>query len=290
MLEAFLDSILNLEIPEPLTLQVDVIENDTERSAENLVSTKNAAAPFSINYHQQTTLGIPFARNLGIEKAIQDNCDFVIFIDDDEIAETHWLSALYDCSKAHQHQAIIAGPVNYTLEKGCPEYLHPFFQQKEKADNAELKICASNNAWVPITTFTEHGLRFDESMAFTGGTDSVLFSQAFHQGIKIIHAKNALVHETVPKARANLKWLSKRKYRQGLFLTSGKLPNKIIKKSKIPQYIFRALFNLVKAAGLFLLLNKKASAKAWLQTCKHTGAIMGFKGLHYQPYKSIEGK
>jgi hypothetical protein len=59
------------------------------------------------------------------------------------------------------------------------------------------------------------GLRFDESMCFTGGSDRKFFLQARAEGASIHHVGEAVVRETWPTERCTLAWRLRADYRRG---------------------------------------------------------------------------
>ena len=80
-----LDSIVRQAIPLDWIVELLVVENDASGNALSIVNEARKKAPFEILYEQETLQGIPFARNRVLEIARLRGCDWVIFIDDDEV-------------------------------------------------------------------------------------------------------------------------------------------------------------------------------------------------------------
>ena len=96
------------------------------------------------------------------------------------------------------------------------------------SDGAELTSASSNNALVRAAAVRALDLRFDPTLALTGGEDALFFRQMKLAGCKIIYASGARVREPVSPDRATFAYLWRVHYRQGC----NKVPRKLRLETK----------------------------------------------------------
>ncbi len=86
MLKACLDSILAQQLPENWQLEIQIIDNDKESVVESEVKKWASQARVPVRYFTEMKRGIPFARNAACEQSLEHQADWIVFIDDDELA------------------------------------------------------------------------------------------------------------------------------------------------------------------------------------------------------------
>jgi hypothetical protein len=96
--------------------------------------------------------------------------------------------------------------------------------------------------------FGEPGLRFDQRLGLSGGSDSELFSRMQRAGARFVACREAQVWEDVPADRATLRWLWSRFYRNGLIY------ERIARQSSQGGGSGRRLVSRLLAAGLLMAL------------------------------------
>jgi hypothetical protein len=64
----------------------------------------------------------------------------------------------------------------------------------------------TNNWFADAALFTEHGLRFDQSLRYSGGSDTQFFREAVARGIRTAWSPDAIVFETIAPERATLRY------------------------------------------------------------------------------------
>lgn len=291
MLSKLIDSFVAMEVPSSLTVSLEVVENDTTSRCKAMVEQYQNHKTHQVNYHHEPRLGIPFARNRCIEIARQNEADYLAFVDDDEWFTEAWLTTIWQYATSQPTGSVIQGSVRSTLPAGAPAHYLPFFQRKELATGSSLHMCRTNNVLVPVSLFSEHHLRFDESRPFAGGTDSKLFRKAHALGVPLIYCDEAVVNEDVPAERLRLTWLTKRYFRIGLTMGehltfSGSMPKAIhtVKRTvAFLKYSFKSILYL-------LLLRKQKHLKSWLKGCQKLGEGLGPWGIKVDSYKKVQGE
>ena len=290
MLSKLIDSFTRLSIPDNLSLSLEVVENDTQPTCRELVESYDSQ-DHKVNYHHESRLGIPFARNHCIQIAQQAKADYLAFVDDDEWFTESWLVNIWHYANKQPPGTVIQGSVRSTLPPGTPAHYLPFFQRKPIATGSTLHMCRTNNVLVPVTLFSEHNLRFDESRPFAGGTDSKLFRKAHALGVPLIYCDEAVVNEDVPAERLRLAWLSKRYFRIGLTMGehiafAGTLPKAIHTLKRSVAFLKYSL----KSCLYLALLKKHKYLKSWLKGCQKLGEGLGPWGIKVDSYRKVQGE
>lgn len=209
--------------------RLDVVIVDNEGSAEAKTICDEARQPgLPVRYVHEPRRGIPFARNASLDHVAPD-AEFFAMIDDDEVPEPGWLEQLL-LAQARTGADVVRGAVVPVFPNGAPAWIQGgnFFGWPKPgpaalADGAELASASSNNVLVRCAPVRALGLRFDPTLAFTGGTDALFFRQMKVAGCKIVYAAGARVREIVPAERATFGYLWRAHYKQGC----NKVPRKL---------------------------------------------------------------
>ena len=159
--------------------------------------------------------GIPYARNTAVAAA--GPCDFVLFVDDDEVVDPAWLVELVEVQRAHDAD-VVTGPVIATYPAGAPRWAQPsgVFERPRRPTGTLLELAATGNTLVRTRVFEALDHWFDEGLAQRGGSDSELFDRVHRAGYTIVWADGALVFEDVATERLELGWVVRRGYRVGI--------------------------------------------------------------------------
>lgn len=288
-LARLLQSLRCMEIPTPADVTLCIVENDSEPRSRELVETAMAGAPFVTHYQLESRIGIPQARNRLLDTALARECAALVFIDDDEEVAPDWLCALERFARETEWQSIIQGRVVTRMPEGASEILTPFFQRKERATGEVLNVCATNNTLLPLEPVRQHGLRFDESRPTEGGEDTIFFARLRQLGTPLVFCREAVVIETVPRERANLGWLCRRKFRVGLLMGSGSIAGKKRSLGKVLYYAVKALGHFLQSLIYTLFFQRERGARALLNACRCLGYSLGYFQIKTQPYRQVEG-
>lgn len=212
-----LGSLQSLVLPENTEIKLIVVDNDANKTALSLVDDFRAELPFAVEYMVEEKRGIPYARNAALAAA--SKCDYLAFIDDDDVAEPGWLAALYAAAKRFEAD-VVKGQMHHSFPEG-KEYLGrlDIFAPLPAATGSELDSAWTNNVLFATHIYKENGLRFDARFARTGGSDHHFFSRAKMQGAKIIMCQEAIVKSPVPEKRCRWRYLAMRHMRVGATMT-----------------------------------------------------------------------
>jgi succinoglycan biosynthesis protein ExoM len=288
MLTNLLRSFEGLKPLEGIEVQIDIVENHTEKNLEALIDDLAPSLPFKITHYWEPKLGIPIARNHGLRAAKASGATHIIFIDDDERVDELWLRELWSAYLQYSEDTVILGTVISAFESSENEHLHHLLQRKIRPTGYALDTCATNNVIVHIETLDQHQLKFDESRPLAGGTDSQLFRKAHLLKIPMFYSAEAIVYEDIPAARVNMRWISRRNFRVGL--TQGEYINEHKPSLRYPMNRLKSLLkHTAKAITHSIIHNPEKRRTRWIKACLATGQILGFFRVRIDSYKDVNG-
>jgi glycosyltransferase involved in cell wall biosynthesis len=284
-----LNGIEAINVPHNVHLEVFIIDNDKRGSAKKVFSAHEKKSKFAITYAVEDNQGIPFARNKALELTL-DKFDYITFIDDDEIPSQEWITELLEAKTRYQADAVM-GPALPLFAPNTPVWIEKgkFFEKRQFTEGQVLSSGSTCNVLVRTAAIRQYGLKFEESMAMTGGTDALFFSVMSEKGGKIVWADRAIVYEQIPGSRANAKWILKRAYRFGnsLALQDLKTGYSVL---KVCKRICKGL-GYITWGGLRLLvtfpLGKIYIIKSGQSILRGLGNIMGLLNIRYNEYRTI---
>jgi glycosyltransferase involved in cell wall biosynthesis len=212
-LRALLDSLTRLRLPEATRVAVVVCDNDGEGSGRRVVEEFVGALAGEIRYVIEPRRGIPFARNTAVAEA--SGADWIAFVDDDETVDEEWLRRLVHTALEHNAD-VVTGPVLPVFEAEPPDWVlrGGFFERPRFSTGTPIPYARTSNALVAGRLLTG-GRPFSESLGNNGGDDTHFFQRVRLSGGLVVWDDDAIVKETVPISRVNVKWLVRRAYRRG---------------------------------------------------------------------------
>ncbi|MEL6829488.1 MAG: glycosyltransferase family A protein [Pseudomonadota bacterium] len=285
-LRSLLKSIQDITVPQDMSLSVCIVDNDTEPSAEDLVNQIAATFPWPINYAHEAEPGIPMARNRALDEA--SDADFIAFVDDDETVEPDWLEALWTMAQ-RSNADFIQGPVRMTVADVTDAWWLKtlFFKLSEFPDGTPRHESWSNNVLVDLRFVRAHDIRFDETLALDGGTDTLFFQDMVRAGARGVFAANAWVIEEQPSSRLRWKWAMQRQFRYGVtrantvMMRRGRL-------TALTHCIFRSGGMAVIGSGLLvsgLVRGRVGLADGIALWSRSIGVLAGMTGHRHREYK-----
>lgn len=189
------------------SVRILVADNDVAPTARALVEADKGRWPRL--YIHAPAQNISIARNALLDAS---SATYVAWIDDDEIADPTWLSALLAAIGDH---AAAFGPVRAIYPDNAPDWIRA-------ADlHATRPVITPRGV---ITGYTSNALvrrdavgdqRFLEELGRSGGEDTEFFSRLYDAGRRFVAAPEALVSEPTAQDRLTLKWLEQRAFRAG---------------------------------------------------------------------------
>ena len=288
MLKKLVTSIRECNIDKALISLVNIVivDNDAARSAESTVTglIETSVTGGEINYSCFPEKGLANVRNELLRIGLSMNPDFLVFVDDDEFVTPGWLNELVGTIISNNGD-LTMGPVNSVVGSDIPDYISSWLDRADYFNNARLNFIRTGNLIIKVKSLLEKNVWFDPRFNKTGGEDSFFGIQMIKKGASIFWAAQAVVCETVPDDRANIKWLFTRYYnganKFAFILKIEKNRVKIIKKVMVSFfYLFIGFFALI-------LVPFKFRKRYWglLKFSEGLGGITGFLSLRYKAYK-----
>ncbi len=269
----------------PPTLTVVVVDNAAGGSARGVCDAATLKHGLKISYILEPKQGIPIARNRVLD-SLPDDCEAVAWIDDDEAPTPQWIESLILTHKGSGADFVL-GAVEAVLPESTPPWVKKggFFNRRRFVDRATLTEGATNNSLMLTAPLRQHNLRFDETLRYAGGTDTLFFRTAERKGLRMVWSAKALVYDYVHPERTTLRWLMRRHFRAGVTLAIcdwrlkgglGALTRFGFALSKL----FQGLITLpIGFEGMHEL------AKALLMFARGTGMIAGLLGIRVDEFK-----
>lgn len=196
-----------------LPVELVLVDNSPEGSA------RPVPAPDFVRYIHEPRTGVAQARNRGVAEARGGH---VIFLDDDELPATGWLSAF--AAAAARGDRAVFGAVEPLYPQDPPAALRApldrvFSRRLPAAPGAEVQhlraYLGSGNSMFSRDTLALVDPPFDTSFN-AGGEDVWLFRRLVDRhGVPMIWRPDALVQEIVPPRRATMAFLRARRFSDG---------------------------------------------------------------------------
>ena len=132
--------------------EIVVVDNDSKQSAKPIVSKfKNENNKFS--YFVQNKRGIAAVRNKCIDICKEKKADYLIFIDDDEIAEKDWLENLLITSQEYDAEIVEGANLCDFEKKPNSSIQKNFYTRREYITGKLLENCATSNVLINMDIF-----------------------------------------------------------------------------------------------------------------------------------------
>lgn len=196
-------------------LELVIADNDQIPSAEALVRSLAAEAPFAVHYVHEPVAGVSNARNAALGRAAGA---FIAFIDDDNEASPGWLAALLD-AQARFDADVVFGPVHGRVPPSLGEhrrYLQWFFSCEGPA---EARIISNyygcRDSLVRRAAMPDPVRPFSDARNRTGGEDDKLFGDMRRAGARFAWTPEAVVFEDPVRERLTLRYAFARAFVYG---------------------------------------------------------------------------
>ncbi len=281
-----------------------VVENDdAPRAADLVADLARLFPPGALAHVHEPELGIPFGRNRAADEAIAAGHDLLAFVDDDMVVAPDWLARLlagYRSGGAMLLGApMLAAPVAPEatwLQRRVHSALARRYDRKAARAAARASLTdtpgvtiVTNNWLGDLRLFTEHGLRFDEALRFTGGSDTRLYHQVRERGLRTGWVADALAWEVIPPDRLSLGY----QYARGRDQSNQNLRRKMIadpraRWASLPAVAWRGVVLLALAVANLVTLGR------WLPDLARTagwiaGRVGAFTGRRSTLYENVTG-
>lgn len=212
-LKMALDSIIHQETGGEFSFEILVVDDASTDGTRDFLSDLTKTTNIPIRYFSEEGRGIPYARNKGIKEA---QGEWIVFFDDDQIAETNWLKELREVA-LRKGAYIVGGPRYLNLTQDQMMQIGPICRKILGETNHGLEIHKKTLKTLPTTgnmmikhkVFNTVGL-FDTTMS-RGGTDIDFARRALAAGFESWYSPVAVVQHIISSHRLTedyFKWTS----------------------------------------------------------------------------------
>jgi glycosyltransferase involved in cell wall biosynthesis len=257
LLQQTLASIAALRLPPAIEAECIVIDNRSTDGTAQVVATFAGGAPLATRYIFEPGAGSSYARNRAVSEA---RGDFILFIDDDAVAEPDWATEML--TTIHRRKLDAAcGMVLPRWSRTPPRWLGPSLYIRLAVHNPEMVAAStpaelntlhnyfSANVCFRRRTFELFG-KFREDLGVVGGNpmsgeDTELFARIATCGGAIGFVPRARVHHNIPPERMRRKYLRRKSYAfgYGSAIAGGRTHNHL---DKLARNAARMLFALAR--------------------------------------------
>ena len=200
------------------TVEIVIIDNCAEGSAENTVMELTQGSPVRLRYVHEARKGLATVRNTALRAA---RGTYIVFLDDDQLPQRGWLAAFVRAAKSGAKAAF--GPLeplyetppanNIALVKAMFSRCIPAEDGSEIGDYCPC-LGTGNSLFERTYCFPGEDA-FDTQFNFSGGEDVWLLTGLRGRGIPFTWVAGARVLEYVPVARTVSQYLRSRRYNSG---------------------------------------------------------------------------
>jgi len=288
MLKKLILSIIECNLNKTLIKDVNIIvvDNDVAKTAEFVINElkERFYNLYKIIYFNHPVKGISNVRNELIKKAFILDSDFVVFVDDDEYVTTEWLNELVK-TIVNNKGDMVMGPVSSSFGSNVSIYISCWIERINYLNNTKLNFIRTGNLIINMKSLLEKNIWFDPRFNSTGGEDSYFGLRMIKKGATIYWAADAIVYETVPENRANIKWLIKRYYNGANIFTYILKVEK--EYDKLIMKVLISLIYLITGAFAIVIVPIPIRKRYWglLKLSEGIGGLAALFNIRYHAYK-----
>lgn len=244
-----------------------VNNNSTDNTAAECERFVQDFAPNNYHYFVETSQGLSFARNRGIEEA---KGDWIIFLDDDAMVQENYLATLLPFLEQYKEAGAFGGAISPFFEAEEPKWINPwslsFVSALDKGDKVTLfeknKYPIGANMGISRKAIEKVG-KFNTQLGRTansllGGEEKDIFLRIQQAGFPIYYFPGITVQHCIPPKRTTVDFVRKLGLGVGL---SERIRTLSISKG---SYLYRLLMEGIKWGGtlaiwcMYLLRGEKA--------------------------------
>jgi glucosyl-dolichyl phosphate glucuronosyltransferase len=227
LLQTTLASIGELRLPAGVEAECVVVDNRSTDDTCSIVARFSAHSPLPTRYVYENGAGSSYARNRAIEES---RGDFILFIDDDAVAEPDWAAEML--VELERRQLDVA--CGMVLPRWCqrpPHWLGPTLYVRLAVHDATKLTAASpaerdtiHNYFSANVGFRRRSFEifgyFRRDLGVVGdnpvsGEDTELFARIMAQGGAVGFAPRARVHHVIPAERMRRSYLRRKSFAFG---------------------------------------------------------------------------
>lgn len=285
LLKKLLQSLETQKLDSTWDLEVIIVDNDEQEEGRPVIEDYRENSNLNIKYYTQPIKNISITRNKGVQMA---SGSIIMFIDDDGFADNNWIYEMLSCLEKYNADGVFGTVLPYFDEGVSELYIKGKFFDRLIQNTGEIsKYKRTTNCLVKREILDQIEGPFDPQDGLTGGEDANLFEKIERKGAKLVFCKEGIVYDHVPFNRANMKWLTQRKFRTGRGFTSIKLKHAKNKVATKTYYLLKSIaFLIVSILAFVVCLPFKIQRTRWfLNIVSNIGHLAAFTRIEYQEYE-----
>lgn len=283
-----------------------VINAEHEAGAEELAKLEEWRALYWVSSHPleaivEDRVGIPFARNRALDWAAEKGIAWVLFIDDDCIAERDLVFKLTECANFHSADVVAGGwsiqpegRVSSWIPLGVYGVKDYQFDTGFARDGDFLPTAYTRNVLFHTATLaalSPEQRRFSETLSDIGGSDTRFFFGLSAAGAKIVYCREARVTEIFTGGRNLLRWHLRRRIRNAQQrvlrapLTGERVASVRLVIKSLVELLLRTPVSLVLLlASPFSVRVSRWVGSTLLKIAPYLGVALLMVGLEFREY------
>lgn len=304
MFGRLVDALAHLETPEGVIVLYLCVENGPTFAQTSLIADLADRTGRQVEGIAEPRLGIPFARNAALVRALALNATHLAFVDDDEVPPPDWLVWLW-AGLQRSGVDLVSGPIlpmaapdmpvtardTQMLDGLCRIARNTHEKNRRLAEGGRggLIPAATNNWLCRLDIVRRTDLRFREEIGLGGGSDVAFWHDLRAAGGTSDWIPDAVVAETLPAERLTLRGQIDRARYQALDDWRRRLragPQRVL--PALPFVLSNLLTGLVKL-GMSVLVPVPYRAGAARCLGKALGRIDGLTYARRQHYARVTG-
>lgn len=255
------------------TYSVVVVDNDQAESSRDAVAAAAETTKTEIKYVVEPQQNIPMARNTAVASATGD---FIVFLDDDELAPSQWLLTLF---RAYGNFGVngVLGPVKPHFDDNTPAWVIEgrFYDRPSYPTGTIIDYKKGRTGNVLLERKIFQGIDQPFRPQFRVGEDQDFFRRMIDKGYAFVWCHEAIAYEIVPPIRWNRKFM----WRRALLRGATSLLQ--------PTFGFLDLMKSVTATVAYalilpfaLLLGQGRFMNYSIRLCDHLGKVLAAAGVN----------
>ncbi|MEJ2242235.1 MAG: glycosyltransferase, partial [Candidatus Bathyarchaeota archaeon] len=205
LLKRCIDSLLSLDYPKS-NFEIILVDNNSEDETKQFLFNNYP----NIKYVFENNIGIPYARNAGVNNA---NGSIIAFIDDDCVPEKNWLKELIKGFKSDKIIGVGGPTYPFSKKVSNKNFVDPILGTFDGGSQERyINYIGTGNSAFRCEAFNLS--HFDVNLK---RFEDVLFCLTLRQfGYKILYVPSAIIYATTSSNRFGIKPIIKRAFDDGL--------------------------------------------------------------------------
>lgn len=293
MLERLLRAIENFQTDAVVSVVVADNDSEEQQGVKIVKALSDSGYRFGLDSLLVEGRGFTYGRNAILNFGFSDpSIDFIAIMDDDQRPVPLWLNEMIKIQLVTK--ADVVGAAVWPEFEMCPPRWATTSKvyKRNTTITGQVDILTGDGGILVSSNFTSvlPSPWYDHKFAMTGGADVDLFIRLRAAGGKFARAADAVIYESYPPSRVNLRWALARAYRVGN--TNMRLTlrhsSTIGRMSLEGVKIVAALIGGPIVAILFLWSPGRC-VDALCKIGQAAGKVAALKGSYFNEYQTIHG-